>query len=194
MIQSPLTIILGTNAEVSQGRWREHFREDFWFRVSQIHMHLPTLAERGAQVIYRHLIAYLRENGVETPQELLTPQALQAFHRWPWSGNLRELRVAAEKLAFHYGQVERPVEAEDLQRWHVLVSDAPVKVHKKPIPPKELDEFTQEVLVLLADNGWNQSVVARAMGTTPSRVNRALKRVGMLEEVRLLRARETTTN
>ena len=48
----------------------------------------------------------------------------------------------------------------------------------------------QKVLNLLGENGWNQSTVARLMHTTASRVNRALKRVGMMEEVRLRRASE----
>jgi len=193
LIQSPLTVILGTNAEVSQGRWREYFREDFWFRMTQIHMHLPTLNERGEEVIHRHLMAYLKENGVDAPDRILEPSAIRALRRWPWSGNLRELRVAAEKLAFHHDQVQRSIQEDDLETWRILVTDTPPKTRKRKIPPKEMDSFTQEVLVLLAENGWNQSVVARALGTTPSRVNRALKRIGMLEEVRLQRARETPT-
>jgi DNA-binding NtrC family response regulator len=194
LIQRPLTVILGTNADVARGRWREHFREDFWFRMTQIQVHLPTLAERGEEVIYQHLMAYLRENGIETPERILEPRAIRAFRRWGWSGNLRELRVAAEKLAFHFRQVNRPIQDTDLVTWGILVNDGPSAPRKLPAPPpKKVDEFTHEVLALLAENGWNQSVVARAMGTTPSRVNRALKRVGMLEEVRLQRAREVTT-
>jgi len=193
LIDRPLTIILGTNAHVSRGRWREHFREDFWFRMSQIHIHLPTLAERGPEVIYQHLMAYFTESGVKRPERILEPRAMRAIGQWPWNGNLRELRAAADTIAFHYGQEDRPIDENDLITWRILQADrAPPKgpAPKRTALPRNLDDFARKVLQLLPENGWNQSTVARLLGTTPSRVNRMLKRIGMSEEVRLRRAQE----
>lgn len=193
-IHKPLVVIMGTNVEVSGGRWRQHFRQDLWFRMSQLHIHLPTLAERGPEVVYRHLGEFLAHDGVDQPpEEVLSPAALQLVASRPWTGNLRQLASAAKEIAFRYKRASEALsrdEVEGLRAFQQDVESAPAMLVDRPRPPVALnDPFLAELWRLLKRHGWNQSEVARHLNCHVSRIHRALKRAGLLDEVRILRAR-----
>ena len=74
--------------EVRQGR----FREDLYFRLNVVNVHLPPLRERAQDidVLAKHFARkYAEANGVETP--LLSEEALQRMRSHFWRGNVREL-------------------------------------------------------------------------------------------------------
>ncbi|MGE4504989.1 MAG: sigma-54 interaction domain-containing protein [Desulfovibrionaceae bacterium] len=90
-------IITATNqdlrAKVAQGL----FREDFLFRINVIPIHLPPLRERREDIpaLADHFIRRLnRETGRDVHG--FSPAAMQAAMRYPWPGNIRELRSAIE--------------------------------------------------------------------------------------------------
>src|SRR6266404_6799479 len=96
--QANVRILSATNAdllaEINAGR----FREDLYFRLNTIQVHLPPLRERLddipelARYFLGELTARYRKKGVD-----LSPEALQALHRYPWPGNIRELRHVMER-------------------------------------------------------------------------------------------------
>jgi len=93
-------VVAATNkdlaAEVAAGR----FREDLYFRLNVVPVHVPPLRERPGDIalLAEHLLAaYLDENGL--PQRSLDDGALLALQRLPWPGNIRELGNAVERLA-----------------------------------------------------------------------------------------------
>jgi DNA-binding NtrC family response regulator len=96
--QVDVRILSATNAdllaEINAGR----FREDLYFRLNTIQVHLPPLRERLddipelARYFLGELTARYRKKGVD-----LSPEALQALHRYPWPGNIRELRHVMER-------------------------------------------------------------------------------------------------
>jgi two-component system nitrogen regulation response regulator NtrX len=93
-------VVAATNkdlaAEVAAGR----FREDLYFRLNVVPVHMPPLRERPGDItlLAEHfLAAYLDENGL--PQRRLSDSALLALQRLPWPGNIRELGNAVERLA-----------------------------------------------------------------------------------------------
>ena len=82
--------------EVAAGR----FREDLFFRLNVVPVHVPPLRERRGDItlLAEHFLAvYLDENGL--PQRRLTDGALLALQQMPWPGNIRELGNAVERLA-----------------------------------------------------------------------------------------------
>jgi two-component system nitrogen regulation response regulator NtrX len=93
-------VVAATNkdltAEVAAGR----FREDLYFRLNVVPVHVPPLRERPGDItlLAEHFLsAYLDENGL--PQRRLDDGALLALQRLPWTGNIRELGNAVERLA-----------------------------------------------------------------------------------------------
>jgi len=83
-------------AEIRAGR----FREDLFFRLNVVPVHVPPLRERRDDIplLAEHFLsAYLDENGL--PARQFTPEALQLLRTLPWPGNIRELSNAVERLA-----------------------------------------------------------------------------------------------
>ena len=81
--------------EVAAGR----FRDDLFYRLNVITVHLPPLAERRADIapLARHIAAQLaRRMGRRVA---LTPAALAWLEAQPWPGNVRELQHAIERAA-----------------------------------------------------------------------------------------------
>ena len=80
-------------AMVEQGR----FREDLYYRIHVIHLHVPPLRERQEDILWlaaRFLDAMANRNG---GRRSLTAEAERALTRYPWPGNVRELQHCLER-------------------------------------------------------------------------------------------------
>jgi two-component system, NtrC family, response regulator AtoC len=82
-------------AEAAAGR----FREDLFYRLNVVTIHLPTLRERVADIapLARHFAAHLA--GRVGRRVALSPEAVAWLERQPWPGNVRELEHAIERAA-----------------------------------------------------------------------------------------------
>ncbi len=91
-------VIAAANVALTQLVQDGRFREDLYYRLAVIPVHLPPLRERGDDVILlaRHFLATLAEGyGRECPVLSGAAQAALVGHSWP--GNVRELRNAVER-------------------------------------------------------------------------------------------------
>jgi DNA-binding NtrC family response regulator len=76
------------------------FREDLFYRLSVVPLRLPPLRERQDDVpllLSHYLDRFAKENSAAPAK--LSPEALAVLVRYPWPGNIRELRNACENLA-----------------------------------------------------------------------------------------------
>jgi DNA-binding NtrC family response regulator len=176
-----LHVVLGTNVDVSGNRWEQHFRADLWYRMSKVHVHLPTLAERGAEVIYQHLQRAFAALHVADPEDVLEITALQRVIEHSWPGNLRELGSFAERAAYRPRGEKRKLTVEDLAWCGITGEGAAAR-------PDEDDELAaaelERVMVALRNARWVQADAARALGISPWRLLRILKRHGVWDDVR----------
>ncbi len=103
---------------VEQGK----FREDLYYRIHVIHLHIPPLRERKEDILW--LTERLLEdwNTANTDARTLTPSAEQAVLNYPWPGNVRELKHCLERACILSQQTQLSTE--------LLFGDA-------PIPPQE---------------------------------------------------------
>jgi DNA-binding NtrC family response regulator len=91
-------ILSATNADLQSDIEGSRFREDLYFRLNTIQIHLPPLRDRIDDIpalvkfFLDELTARYRKKGTE-----VTPEALQAIRRYPWPGNIRELRHVMER-------------------------------------------------------------------------------------------------
>jgi two-component system nitrogen regulation response regulator NtrX len=77
----------------------EAFREDLYFRLAVIPITVPPLRERAEDVplLVEHFVAQLARGARGTPRRF-TPEALELMQRYPFPGNVRELRNLVERL------------------------------------------------------------------------------------------------
>ena len=82
-------------AEIAAGR----FREDVYYRLNVVPIHVGPLRERREDIplLVRHFLQTLSERGGMTPRDM-AGDALEALTKLEWPGNVRELRNAVERL------------------------------------------------------------------------------------------------
>ncbi len=96
--RADVRVISSTNRDLVQAVKEGKFREDLYYRLNVVTLSLPPLRERPhdlEQLAAAHLRFFARQSG-----KLITdfsPEARDAMRRYPWPGNLRELRNAIER-------------------------------------------------------------------------------------------------
>ncbi|MBN2201485.1 sigma-54-dependent Fis family transcriptional regulator [bacterium] len=92
-------VIAATNKDLSREIGEGRFREDLFYRLNVIPLHVPPLRERGEDVI---LLArfFLERLGRSTGKGMMewNPKALDLLRTYDWPGNVRELRNTVERL------------------------------------------------------------------------------------------------
>src|SRR5216684_2506483 len=98
-IKVDVRVIAATNKNLEEEIEKGHFREDLYFRLAVIPIHVPPLRERPEDIapLVRHYMDYFgRENNVRPKR--ITQAALDALARYRWRGNIRELRNTVERM------------------------------------------------------------------------------------------------
>ncbi|MDR3171653.1 MAG: sigma-54 dependent transcriptional regulator [Treponema sp.] len=99
-------IVAATNKNLGEECEAGHFRQDLFFRLNVIPIHIPPLRERPGDVPLL-LFHFLKEIGAETLRTekiAFDDGALQALNTYTWPGNVRELKNLAERiLVMHQG-------------------------------------------------------------------------------------------
>lgn len=138
------------------------FREDLYYRLAVIPLHLPPLRERAADIpeLAEHLFRKAKEKHGR-PNLRLPPSLLPAFSAYPWPGNVRELENVIERLVVlaEGDQIRR----EDLPEFLLREPPAIEALHLE-LPPEGISlERVERDLILraLKKFDWNQTQAAR---------------------------------
>ena len=92
-------VIAATNRDLRQLIVEGKFREDLFYRLNVIHLLVPPLRERRADIpaLIEHFLGrFHRPNGHAT--KTLAPEAMAALVAYPWPGNVRELENVVERI------------------------------------------------------------------------------------------------
>lgn len=92
-------VIAATNRNLKQLIEAGKFREDLYYRLNIIQLHIPPLRERKKDIPVL-LIYYLREicERYQMPAKIFTSEAVNAFVQYSWRGNIREMVNTIEQL------------------------------------------------------------------------------------------------
>jgi DNA-binding NtrC family response regulator/tetratricopeptide (TPR) repeat protein len=180
-VGGPLHVILGTNIDVSSHRWAEHFRADLWYRMSELHVDLPPLAERGPQAVYEYLDHILTNEGAGNPEDVFEIQALHRVTSHVWPGNLRELAAFSRRAAGLRKSQRRPLRVADLQRCGFGTTEDLVQ---QSGGSKLAQVQVETVIEALRRANWLQIEAASALGMTKYSLSRFLKRHGLRQTIK----------
>jgi len=95
-------IVTATNRDLAERVASGDFREDLLYRLRVIHIHVPPLRDRRADV--RPLVEYFASRRVRPVQ--FTEAAIELLQRYRWPGNVRELQNVVEQAAWQSGATE----------------------------------------------------------------------------------------
>jgi PAS domain S-box-containing protein len=174
-VKSDVRVITATNKILSKEVLEGRFREDLYYRINVINIHLPPLRERKEDILLIAESFIDKMNSITRKNILgLSPVAMEAFMSYDWPGNIRELENVIEHafvlcrngliLCQHLpdsipGQGESPELA--------LAGKTLAEIEKKAIHDA------------LKRNNWNRSAAAKELGVDNSTIWRKIKRLGL---------------
>jgi len=176
-IQVDVRLVAATNRDLEAAVEDGSFREDLFFRVNVIHIHVPPLRARGGDVLLlaqSFLDRYAARFGKDVVG--LSPGAAERLMAYNWPGNVRELRNCIER-AVALGRVS-DVQVEDLPERVRTHSRAQLVVGSDD--PSELAELAEierrYILHVMEVVGGNKSLAAKTLGLDRKTLYRKLQR------------------
>jgi len=162
-----LRVLSATHVALDQAVEEGSFREDLFYRLWQVDVHLPPLRERGEDIL---LLARAFLSDVDMDWSL-GQEAISALlaHRWP--GNVRELQ----------NRIQRAVLLSDSDRREIAPKDLGLDVVAPPETGRSLQEAverfrTRLVLETVAKCGGNRTEAARQLDVDPRTIFRYISR------------------
>jgi two-component system nitrogen regulation response regulator NtrX len=179
-IRIDVRVIAATNRSLESDLADGRFREDLYYRLNVLRIHMPALRERMGDVpeLVEHLLARLHQrHGLAPP--LMTDDALAGMTRYEWPGNVRELANVCERLAILYPG--REVGRRELAG--VIATDAsarPPSAHEDAALHDRLAAFERELIERTLD-ACDGSIAdaARRLQTDRANLYRRMKRLGI---------------
>ncbi len=178
-------IISATNSDLKATIKAGTFREDLYYRLNVLNIHLPPLRERNADIplLAAHFVS-LQNRKFGTSIKGLSPEAMDQACRYSWPGNIRELKNVIEACMAmedgdHIGQpvlsqfIEIPAREEEREATAEAVSEEGEYA-------KAISRFETEYLRgLLKKHGWNIEAAARDAGMNMATIYRKMKKYGI---------------
>ena len=149
--------ITATNRDLQAAVKQGTFREDLYWRLNVVHIHIPPLRERpeDVPVLAEHFLAKIARSMSRRPMRF-SADALDALSSYPWPGNVRELQNAIERaVVVGHGDV---VQGSDLP---LRVTQAPGAAG--PGPGSLAEAERAHVRSVLDASGWNITRAARIL-------------------------------
>ncbi len=180
VLRTDARIIAATNRDLRLAISRGEFREDLYFRLNVIEIHLPPLRERkeDLQVFTEHYLSrFARELG--RPVRALSPAARALVLSHPWAGNVRELRNTIERAVL-LAPGSR-IEADDLTI-EARTGSPGMGGLSFELPPQGIDLRVVErewVLAALQRTGYVQKEAAELLGVSRRKLNYMIQRMGI---------------
>jgi DNA-binding NtrC family response regulator len=182
-------VLAATNADLEQRVAEGRFREDLYYRLSVIRIHVPPLRERREEI--PHLSTYfLREASERLDKTDVTLDAatLDLFARYWWPGNVRQLRNEIQRavaMSPSGGTITPEQLSPDLAAPdRDARSGRSLPTGTRPAVPGNLAEAVEEVerdviSATLQKTGGNISETARVLGLTRRGLYLKLRRLGL---------------
>jgi DNA-binding NtrC family response regulator len=182
-IKVDVRVVAATNVRLREAIAACKLREDLYYRLNVLTIHLPPLRERNGDI---EILAtyFLREIGGELRREMhgFTPAAMQAMRAYEWPGNVREL-IATMRRAVVLADGPR-IEVSDLRLEPVQEAILPridpvARLRRQRIPARlgrSSDAEREAVLEALQENRFNMTHTARALGVSRATLYRMLLR------------------
>ena len=179
--RADVRIVAATNRDLREMVDAGTFRGDLFYRLNVVPMTLPPLRERTGDLtllLEGFTGSFAESHGVRPP--LFSRDAQDAIKRYPWHGNVRELRNFCERMAILHAGAE------------VRQSDLPPEIREQRAPSTpEIDGLglsLPEAGINLAD--LEQTVIRMALDRTGGNRSRAARLLGLTRDTLLYRIKK----
>jgi two-component system nitrogen regulation response regulator NtrX len=198
VIKVDVRVIAATNKNLEEEIDKNTFREDLFYRLNVVPIHVPALRERRDDVpaLVRHFAdLFARDNNFR--RKTFTAQAMEKLKQQHWRGNIRELRNFVERLVI-MTSVES-IDAKDIPEGGAIRGDAAAAAASSAgevsasaaeqswMQAPTLQEFKSGserayLVAKLRENGWNISKTAEVIDTPRSNLYKKLEQYRISQE------------
>ena len=182
-------VLAATNADLEQRVAEGKFREDLYYRLSVIRVHVPPLRERRDDI--PHLTQYFLREASERlgkPDIRISSEALDVFAMYWWPGNVRQLRNEVQRavaLAGAGDTIEPMHLSQEIVATRLPSGMAVATPGRRSVPSgitlgAAVEQVEREMIQNAIDrSGGNLSETARALGLTRRGLYLKLRRLGI---------------
>ena len=174
-IHSDFRLLAATNRDLKAMVDAGEFREDLYYRLSVVDLHLPPLRERRSE-IPRLAEAFLAEFAAENMKNVtgISPEALAKLSGCRWRGNIRELRNCIERMVVLSDH--EVLQVSDIPEEALAEEDAaPAVETSAAVDPLNLDTREKELIRKALDEcHGNRAAAARKLGISRRTLYRKL--------------------
>jgi transcriptional regulator with PAS, ATPase and Fis domain len=168
-----IRIIAATKKDLLQEVDQCNFREDLYYRISVINLHIPPLRERIDDIPYlakSFIKFFAKQANMQEPT--VESEFLEALTYYYWRGNVRELRNVIEKVTLLTDEIkltinDLPQKIIDAYKYKSLKQKMSIKIHEmKENKNKNILQTGEEMIIelILNEESWNLKKTAERLG------------------------------
>jgi two-component system response regulator PilR (NtrC family) len=176
-----IRLLSATHRDLGEMVKRGEFRQDLYYRINVIDLHIPPLRERLQDLsdLTRHILNKLA-SGEDDRLPVLSPQAMETLRHYDFPGNVRELENILERaLALYDGTTITP---DDLN----LPARQTLLSNPRDYDPAlgALEEYLEKIerkaiTAALEENRWNKTAAAKQLGLSFRSFRYRLKKLNL---------------
>ena len=175
-------VVSATNRELLRQMDEGNFRNDLFYRIAAMTIHLPALRDRGVDIplISEYLLQYYNDK-LNGRAPMLRPALLAKMQRYSWPGNVRQLENLIKRYVVMGTDdviLSELLQTSDRDTLPELTFDGPVSLKKLTRQTVRKVE-ARIILSALHANNWNRKKAARALGISYRALLYKLKDAGI---------------
>jgi len=184
-ISVDVRVIAATNKTLENEIAAGKFREDLYYRLNVVPIHVPSIRERREDIsmLAQYFAATLSaREGI--PPRTFTPDALERLSTLDWPGNVRELRNTVERLLILSSDTEMTARDIDRLAGQRALDDAGLATLTQCRTFEEFKDAAERAFLLnkLREFDWNVSETARAVEMPRSNLYKKIERYSLSRE------------
>ena len=176
-VKADVRVIAATNADIDSLVTHGRFREDLFYRLNVVHLHIPPLRERRVEIpplAHHYLQKHAQEYGKERLRLAEETMEYLVLYRWP--GNVRQLANEMRRMAV-LAESDAVLMPEHLHP-EIAASRRTLPASERALEPTEL-VVRMDQPMLAAVQHLERSMIQRAMRITGGRVEDAAAMLGL---------------
>ena len=174
-------VIAATNRDLKAACDAREFREDLYFRLNVIPLHVPLLKARkdDIPILVNHFLEKFSKEYLDAEPKAITPRAMSALRQYDWPGNIRQLENYLHRI-FVLSENE-VIDLEDIPP-DISEGAAPLTDFQVEIPEQgvSLEDINKEyICVALTKTNGNQTKAAELLGISRRRLQNRIQNYGI---------------
>ena len=168
-------LITATNKDLWAMTQTSQFREDLYYRLNVVPMHIPPLRERKEDIVplSKHFLD--RNNQKYGQHKFFSRETMESFLKYDWPGNIRELENLVERLVVIEQKQEIDYLCEELGI--IEHNDVGLFAENRQLPLRQALEWYERKLILEAYEKYGSSVkVGRALGIGQTTASKKIRK------------------